>query len=66
MMMSFTVAAMKFFGRKDGRGIHEFGAEVKGLTQADREGMAPMLTDALKSTGALTADDRVDVGTVGV
>lgn len=59
--MTFTVAAMKIFGRKEGQGIHEFGAEVKALTPEDRADMAPLMTEALRANGTLTENESVEV-----
>jgi len=47
MTMSFIIAAKKFFGTRTGQSLNEFAAEVRELTQEDREEMAPLLSKAL-------------------
>jgi hypothetical protein len=37
MLITFTKAMMDFFGRKPGQSVGEFAAELKALTDADRE-----------------------------
>ena len=46
-MVSFIIGAKKFVGTKPGQSLNEFAAEVRKLTQADREEMAPLLSEAL-------------------
>ena len=43
----FIVACKKFFGFKPGQTLREFKTEVKELTQADRDELAPLLAQAL-------------------
>lgn len=43
MSMGFTIASRKFFGLKDGETLNEFIAEVRALTDKDREEMAPLI-----------------------
>lgn len=45
--MKFVVAAMKFFGKKDGQSIPEFSEECKKLTAEDRAELAPLLAAEL-------------------
>lgn len=45
--ISFTIACKNFFGMKTGETLAEFSAEIKALTPADREEMAPLLGVAL-------------------
>jgi hypothetical protein len=53
--LPFVMACKKYFGYKPGQGLKEFGEEVKELSQADREEMAPALAKLL--------DRKVDPGT---
>lgn len=41
--ISFTQACSRFFGKKDGQSLNEFGAEIKMLSPKDREDMIPGL-----------------------
>lgn len=59
--MKFVVAAMKFFGKRDGQGIHDFAAEIGKMTPADREEIAPALTDELRKAGILTESEAVEI-----
>ena len=45
--MGFLVAAQKYFGRKPQQTLKEFAEEMKGLTQADRQELAPLLAKEL-------------------
>ena len=41
--MKFVSACMKFFGRRKDENLHEFLAECKALTGADRQELTPLL-----------------------
>jgi len=45
--LPFALACKKYFGNKPGQGLKEFSEEVKELSQADREEMAPALAKLL-------------------
>ena len=46
--MKFVQACLRFFGRKEGQTLAQFGEEVRQLTPADRAELTPMLAEALK------------------
>lgn len=48
--IGFVIACRQFFGQKQGQGLAEFQAEVKELTEKDREDMRPGLEAALGCT----------------
>lgn len=58
--MKFVIAAMKFFGKKDGETIAQFSEECKALTPEDRTEMAQGLTSALQAEGILPAGESVE------
>ena len=45
--MKFVVAAMKFFGKKEGQSIVKFNEETKKLTAEDKAELAPLLAAEL-------------------
>lgn len=45
--IKFAAAAKRFFGLKDGQSLLQFAQELKGLTQKDKEELAPLLAEAL-------------------
>ena len=45
--MTFTVACIRFFGKREGQDLRSFNDEVKALTPADRAELAPLLATAL-------------------
>lgn len=47
--LSFSQAAMKFFGKKEGQSLGDFMKECKALTDKDRNELAPLLSAALNA-----------------
>lgn len=43
-MLSFTQACHKYFSPKKNQKLFEFQAEIKALTEADRNELAPLLS----------------------
>lgn len=47
MGLSFTAAISRYFGKKPGQTLTEFGNELKALTDADKAELLPMLEKEL-------------------
>ena len=45
--MTLTVALMKYFGKKEGEGLKGFAAEVRALTDKDKQDFIKMLTPVM-------------------
>ena len=45
--MTFAVAMLKFFGKKEGQTFVDFANELKALTQVDKDWFATELTKVL-------------------